>query len=230
MNNIWLNWGDVFTASLQNVWWGFVQFIPKLVVAILFFVVGWILGVLIARAFEHVISALKVDKLLASIGVEQFFAKAGIKLNSGYFIGQVVKWFLIIVFLLPSLNLLGLTDISSFLKDGVLAYLPRVFVAAFILIIATILADALSRTVVAGAKGMGINSANMLGTITRYAIWIFAFIFALGQLGIAQAYMITLFTGIIAMLAIAGGLAFGLGGKEAAGKLIDKLGNEVHRD
>ena len=74
---------------------------------------------------------------------------------------------------------------------------------------------------------MNLKSANMLGSIAKYAVWVFAFIIALGQLGIASAYMQILFTGIIAMLAIAGALAFGLGAKDAAGRYISKLGEEM---
>jgi hypothetical protein len=227
-----MTWGDVFTVSFQNLWLGFVQFAPKLIVAILFFIIGWVLGNVIARAIEQVFNALKVDKLFASVGAEGFFKKAGMSLDTGYFIGQVVKWFIIIVFLLPSLNLVLGPDnqVTSFLANDVLAFLPRVVVAALILIIATVVAQGISNTVVAGSRSMGLTSANMLGTIAKYAVWIFAFIIALGQLGVADYYMSVLFTGIIAMLAIGGALAFGLGGKEAASRFIAKLSEEVsHR-
>jgi len=227
MNNIWMTWGDVFNASLQELWWGFVQFTPKLIVAIVFFAVGWVLGSIIARALEQIFSALKIDSLLESIGVDDFFKKAGMNLDTGYFFGQVAKWFVIIVFLLPSLNLVGLDYIASFLKDDVLGFLPKVIVAALILIIATILSEAISKTITAGARSIGLNSANLLGAVAKYAVWIFAFIIALGQLGVAEYYMNVLFTGIIAMLSIGGALAFGLGGKTAAERFISKLGEEV---
>ncbi len=227
MNNIWLTWGDVFNASLQELWWGFVQFAPKLVVAIILFVVGWVLGAIIARALEQVFSSLKVDSLLRSVGVENFFRKAGMNLNSGYFVGQVAKWFVIVVFLIPSLDLVNLNSIKGFLQDDVLNFLPKVIVAALVLIIATIVAEALSKTVKASARTMNLTSSNMLGAIAKYSVWIFAFIIALGQLGIADYYMSVLFTGIIAMISIGGGLAFGLGGKDAAAKFIAKVSDEV---
>src|SRR3990167_5584925 len=227
MNNIWLTWGDVFNSSVQDLWWGFVQFAPKLVIAIVFFIVGWVLGSIIARALEQVFRSLKVDNALRSIGVENFFRKAGMTLDSGYFIGQVAKWFVVIVFLLPSLNLVGLNDIASFLKDDVLGFLPRVIIAALILIIATIVSEALSKTATATARSMGLSSANMLGAVAKYAVWVFAFIIALGQLGIADYYMSVLFTGVIAMLSIGGALAFGLGGRDAAAKFIAKVSEEV---
>jgi len=230
MSNIWLTWGDVFNASLQDLWWGFVQFTPKIVVAIVFFVIGWVLGSIIAKALEQVFTALKIDHLLRSIGVDNFFRKAGMSLDTGYFIGQLAKWFVIIVFLLPSLNLVGLDYIASFLKDDVLGFLPRVIVAALVLIIATIVSEGLSKAIVAGAKSMSLSSAHMLGAVAKYSVWVFAFIIALGQLGVAEYYMSVLFTGIIAMLALGGALAFGFGGKEAAGRFINKLGEEVaHR-
>ena len=228
--NIWLTWGDVFNASLQNLWWGFIQFAPKLILAIILFIIGWILGSLIAKAFEQVFSALKIDSFFRSIRVDNFFRKAGMNLNSGYFVGQLVKWFVIIIFLLPSLKLIGLDDVALFLKDDVLGFLPRVVIAAFVLIIATIVADFLSKTIKAGTQAMNLKSANMLGTLVKYVVWVFAFIIALGQLGIAEGYMNTLFAGIIGMFAVAGALAFGLGGKEAAGRLIEKIGEDMsHR-
>jgi hypothetical protein len=226
MNNIWLTWGDVFTQSLQALWWSFVQFTPKLVIAIVFFIVGWLLGSLVARAIEQVFSTLKVDRLFASVGADNFLRKAGMNLNSGYFVGQVVRWFVIIVFLLPSLNLVGLYDVSAFLKEDVLGYLPQVIIAAFVLIIAAVLSEALSKAVMATGKAMNLKAANMLATVAKYAVWIFAFIIALGKLGLND-YMSILFSGIIAMLALGGALAFGLGGRDAAARLISKLGEEV---
>ena len=227
MSNIWVTWGDVFNASLQNLWWGFVQFAPKLIIAIIFFVVGWVLGNLVAKAFEHVVGALKVDKLFESVGMGNFFRKAGMNLNTGYFIGQVIKWFVIIIFLLPSLNLVGLDYIASFLQNDVLGFLPRVIVAAFILIIATFVSEFISKAISASAKSMNLRSANMLTVVSKYAIWVFAFIIAFGQLGVAPAYMQILFAGIIGMLAVAGALSFGLGGKDAAAKLLSKLGEDM---
>ena len=203
------------------------MFAPKLVVAVALFILGWFLGSVVARALEQVFMALKVDKLFTSIGADDFFRKAGMNLNTGHFVGQVVKWFVIIVFLLPSLNLVGLESIGFFLRDVVLGYLPKVVVAAFVLIIATFLAEALAKAVSASARTVNLSSANMLGAIAKYAVWVFAFIIALGELGVAEYYMNVLFTGVIAMLSIAGALAFGLGGKDAAARFIDKVNGEI---
>ncbi len=229
MNNIWVTWGDVFSKSLQDLWIGFVQFAPKLILAIVLFVVGWVLGSLVARAFEQVLGALKVDRLLSSVKADDLLRKAGMNLNTGYFVGEVAKWFIVLVFLLPSLNLILGPDngISSFLKDDVLGYLPSVIVAAFILIIASVVSEAVAKLVTAGTRAMSLKSSNMLGAVAKYAVWVFAFIFALSELGVAKGYMGTLFAGIIAMLALAGGLAFGLGGRDAAARVLAKIGEET---
>ena len=227
MNNIWVTWSDVFNASLQDLWCCFIQVVRKLLIAIIFFVIGWVVGSIVARALEQVLGALKIDKLFASIGADSFFRKAGMNLNTGYFIGELAKWFIVIVFLLPSLSLVGLDSIAFFLRDVVLNFLPQVIVAAFVLVIATFVSDALAKAVRASARTMSLTSANMLGTIAKYAVWIFAFIIALGELGVASYYMSVLFTGIIAMISIGGALAFGLGGRDAAARFIDKVQSEI---
>lgn len=227
--NIWFTWGEVFNSSLRDLWFSFVQFTPKFIIAVVFFIVGWLLGNIIARAFEQVFGSLKVDNLLRSIGVDEFFRKAGMSLDSGYFVGQLVKWFVVLVFLLPSLSLVGLSSISDFLKDDIVSgLLPNVIIAVLVLIIAAFVSEAISKTVVASARTMSISAANMLGAVAKYAVWVFAFIFALGKLGL-EAYMGTLFTGIIAMISLGGALAFGLGGKEAATRFIAKVSEEVSR-
>ncbi len=227
MDNIWLSWGEVFNSSLQELWWGFIQFAPRLIIAIILFIIGWIVGALIAKAFEQVFAMLKVDKLLASVGADDLFRKGGMSLNSGYFIGQIVRWFIVIVFLMPSLSLVGLDSISYFLKEDVLGFLGNVAIAALVLIIATIVSEAVYKAVMVSGKSMNLSSVNMLGAIAKYTIWIFAFIIALGQLGVAPAYMQILFTGIIAMFALGGAIAFGLGAKDHAGKFVSKLTDEM---
>jgi len=227
MTNIWMTWGDVFTQSYQSLWWSFIQFTPRLIVAVVFFVVGWVLGSLISKAVEQVFGSLKIDNLFRSIGAEGFFKRAGVNLNSGYFVGEVVKWFIVIVFLLPSLNLVGLDDVSVFLSTSVLGYLPQVIIAAFVLIIAAFVSEALSKVVLAMGMSMNLKAARMLSAVAKYAVWVFAFIIALGKLGLGD-YMSILFSGIIAMIALGGALAFGLGAKDAAGRFIAKLGEEVH--
>ncbi len=220
-------WGGVFSESLLNLWYGFISFLPGLLGALILFIVGWILGAIIGKAVAQVVNALKVDKLFESAGANTFLERAGVRLNIGKFTGEIVKWFIIIVFLMASLQIIGLTQVNDFLRETVLYYLPKVIVAAFVLVIATLIADAMDKLVKASAKAVKIRSARMLGSVTRYSIWIFAFIIALSELGIATAFMQILFTGFVAALAIALGLSFGLGGRDAASRAIDRFSDHM---
>jgi len=220
-------WGDVFSSSLQGLWVGFINFVPNFLLAIIIFIIGWAIGGVVSKAIAQVVNALKVNKLFESMGLKDALARGGFRLDVGMFLGEVVKWFIVVVFLMTSLELLGLTQVNAFLQNVILGYLPQVFIAAIILIIATVVSDAIRRVVEGSAKAMGVRSARMAGSVAKWAIWIFAIIIVLSELGIAPAFMQILFTGIIAMLAIAGGLAFGLGGKEAASKVIEKAKSSV---
>lgn len=223
-------WGDVFTSSLQGLWIGFVGFVPKLIFALVIFIIGWAIGVVVARALAQVINALKVNKLFESIGAKDMLDRAGFKLDIGKFIGEVAKWFIVLVFLMASLDILGLDQVNLFLREVVLGYLPRVFIAAILLVIATLVSDGIKRFVEGSAKAMGVRSARMAGSIAKWAIWIFVIIIVLSELGIAPAFMQILFTGIVAMLALAGGLAFGLGGKDAASKVVERMKDSVSHE
>ena len=154
------NWGSVFTDSLQGVWYGVASFIPGFIFAIIVFAVGWILAVLLERLVESVMKALKIDSLLKSAGMEDVVKRSGYNLNSGRFLGVLVKWFVIIVFLLTSLDILGLTDVRYFFGDVVVSYIPNVIVAVLILIVAVIVADAMQKVVVASVKAVHVKSAH----------------------------------------------------------------------
>jgi len=217
----------VFSDSLLGLWYGFINFVPGLLLAVILFVIGLIIGSIVGKAIAQVITALKVDKLFESAGAEEVFTRMGVKLSIGKFFGVIVKWFIVIVFLMASLQIVGLTQVNDFLRSAVLLYLPKVVIAAIVLVLSAIIADTMHRLVLASAKAANIASANMLASITKYAIWGFALIIALSEIGIATAFMQILFTGLIAALALGLGLAFGLGGKEAAAKAIDNITRDM---
>ncbi len=215
--------GGTFASNLNDVWVAFINFTPRFLVAVILFVIGWIVGSVIGKALAQVISALKIDKALESAGVDEIMEKAGLKLNVGGFIGGVVKWFIVAVFLLVSLNILQLTEVTAFVRTDIIGYLPQVIKAALVLIIGAVLADFMGKVVGSSARASGFRAASFLGTMVRYSIWIFTFIITLSELRIADDYMRTIFVGLVAMLSLAGGLAFGLGGKEAAARALDKV-------
>lgn len=219
-------WGEVLAQSFQDLWLGVVSFVPSLIVAIVIFIAGWVVGALLGRVVSQIVKSLKVDNALRSAGTEAVLNRAGFKLDSGAFLGGLVRWFVIIVFLVAAFDVLGLSQINDFLQQVVLLYLPQVIVAVMILLIAALVADAMQSVVKGSAKAAEIRSANFLGNVTKWAIWIFAILMALYQLGVAAAFVQTLFTGVVVALALGTGLAFGLGGRDHAGKFLDKISKE----
>jgi len=217
--------------SFQIIGTSVVAIIPKIVIAILIILIGWFIGWLIGRGVAQLISAIKIDKVLQSAGVEDVLTKAGFRLDSGMFIGGLVKWFVIVVALVAAFDVLGLETVNAFLMNVILGYLPKVVAAVLILLVAAVVADYSQKVVTGASKAAGVKYAHLLGGVTRWSIWVFAILIALDQLGIVQEFAQTLFMGIVIMLALAGGLAFGLGGKDAATRFIEKLrGDITHHD
>ncbi len=220
-------WGEVLTLSFQNLWVGVVNFVPNLVIAIVILVLGWLVGALLGRAIAQVFRSLKVDDALRHAGFESFVHRGGLNLDSGAFFGGLVKWFVIVIFLVAAIDVLGLSQVNFFLQDVVLGYLPRVIAAALVLLVAGVIGDVTGRVVVTAAKTAGVQSAHFAGAIAKWAIWIFAILVALSHLGIATDFSQSLFNGIVIAISLALGLSFGLGGQEAAGRFIERLRSEM---
>ncbi len=219
-------WSEVFRVSLQGLWYGFVQTFPKILLAVIIFILGWIVASTLSKIVASAIDALKLDKLFKSAGAEEVLARAGVRLHVGKFFGELVKWFIVIVFLVASLNILNLDQVTMFLQQ-VLAYIPQVIIAALILVSGTILADFVRKLVSGSAAIAHVRSAKMLGSIAYYAIWILAVVTALDKLGIFGYFGQIIFTGLVVMLALAFGLAFGIGGKEAAARWINRVSDDL---
>ena len=221
-------WAQVLTQSFQDLWLGIVAFIPNVIVAIVIFLLGWLVGAALGRVVAQVIKSLKVDMALKSTGLSDAVERAGFKLDTGAFLGALVKWFFIVVFLVASLDVLGLTQVNLFLQSVVLSYLPQVIVAVLIIIVAAVIAEALKDVVAGAAKAAGVRSAGFAGSLAKWSVWIFAILAALAQLQVATAFVQTLFTGIIVAVSLAFGLAFGLGGQEAAARYIERVKGELN--
>ncbi|PIP86514.1 hypothetical protein COV42_01155 [Candidatus Campbellbacteria bacterium CG11_big_fil_rev_8_21_14_0_20_44_21] len=224
------DYSEVLSQSFADLWSGVIGFLPELIVAAIIFIVGWLIGALFGRAVAQIVRSLKVDNALKGAGFEGAINRAGYKLDIGKFIGGLVKWFIIVVFLVAALDVLGLSQVNVFLQQVVLLFLPQVFVAVLILLVSVVIAEAVQHAVVGAARAAHMSSANFLGAVSRWAIWVFAILAALFQLGVAAAFVQTLFTGIVLAISLAVGLSFGLGGQEAAARYIERMKKEVSRE
>ena len=222
------NWIWTVAGSLQTVWFNFLAFLPNILGAIVVFIIGWLVAVGLERIVAEVVRATRVDALLERLGVEEVLERAKIKLDAGQFLGWLVKWFFVIVFLLAASDILRLEAFTMFLRD-ILLYIPNIAIAVLVLLAAVVIGNVLERVVEAAVSAAEGPSAHFLGAVTRWATFIFGLLAALVQLGIAPTLINTLFTGIVALVAIAGGLSFGLGGKEAAQDLITKIRKDISR-
>ncbi len=218
---------DVVQTSFTSLWFTVVQYLPAILAAVIVFIIGWILGIVLYRIVVEVVKVLRVDDALRAAGLNEAAREAGFSLDIGKFLGTLVMWFVVLVFLVASLDILGLNRVTIFLQQVVLLYLPQVIVAVLILIIGAIVAEVVRGIVSGSARAAGAHGANLAGVVAKWAIWTFAVLAALDQLGVATAFVQTLFTGVVIAISLAFGLSFGLGGKEAAARTIERVRSEI---
>ncbi len=214
-------------GSLGDLWFVVLQYVPMLIAAVIVFIVGWIVGVILYRVVGGVVKVLRIDDIMKSAGLTEAAKDVGFKLDTGRFLGTLIMWFVILGFLGASLQILGLTTVTIVLEQVVLLYLPHVIIAALILILAAVVAEVVRKLVAGSARAAGSRHGNFAGTIAKWAIWIFAIMTVLTQLGIGADFVNTLFTGFVIAMAIAVGLAFGLGGRDAAARTIEHIRSEM---
>jgi hypothetical protein len=217
-----LDWADVTILAFQNLWQGFLNFIPVLIGAIIVFVIGWFISVGVGKLITEILKKAKFNQIFEKGGWKTALAKAEIKVDASGFIGAIVKWILVIVFLLAAVEILGLPQFADFLRS-VLGYLPNVVVASLIFVVTVIVVDIVEKLVRASVEGIKVGYGQVVSAIVRWSIWIFAILAILHQLGIARPFMEILFTGLVAMLVISLGIAFGLGGKDVAAEILQDL-------
>lgn len=214
--NEWANLtADSVTAYLKDV----VNYLPKFVGAMVVILLGVLVAWAVKTVVVRVLKFVKLKPYTDAIGLNKVFTE---KVEVVELLGDLAKWIVVIVFLLPALQILDLTQVNSLVSD-VVAYLPNVVAAVAILTIGTVVADLFSRVVESTARTVGTKTAAVGADVARWSVVVFAVLVALAQLGIAVAIINTIITGLVAALAIAGGLAFGLGGQDAAKDVIARV-------
>lgn len=214
-------------GSFYEMWYTIAAFLPALLAAVIVFIIGWIVGIILYRVVVEVVRVLRVDEAMKSTGLSAAAHSAGFTLNVGKLLGTLIMWFTILVFLVASLEILGLDRVTLFLQTVVLLYLPNVFVAVLIIILGAIVAEVVHNIIRSSARAAGAHGANLAASVAKWAIWVTAVLAALNQLGVASSFVETLFTGIVVSASLAFGLAFGLGGKDAAARTIERVRSEI---
>ena len=217
-------------GSFSDLWYIVLQYVPMLLAAIIVVLVGWIIGVILCRIIVEVVKVLRINDVMKSAGLTEAAKDIGFKLDTGRFLGTLVMWFVILAALAAALEILDLTTVTIVLEQVVLLYLPHVIVAVLILILAAVVADLVKKIVSGSARAAGSRHGNFAGTVAKWAIWIFAIMTIMTQLGIGVQLVNTLFTGFVIAASIAFGLAFGLGGRDAAARTIEHVRSEMSHE
>jgi len=217
---------DVVRTSLLTLWTAVAGFIPQLVAAIVVFLIGWLIAVLLGRVAFHIVKILQVNRALTGIGFKKVWERSGFKLDTPLFFFELVKWFFIVVFLMSATDILGLVQVTEFLKTVVL-YFPNVIVAAIVLLIGILVARFAEGLVRGSVKSAQLVSANFLAVLTKWSVVIFSFLIALAQLKVADEIIRIVVVGIVAAGALALGLSFGLGGQRHAEEAVANLRRKI---
>ncbi len=217
---------DAITGAISELINAIADFLPNLVAAIIIFLVGVLIATILRNIVVRVLNVLNFEKWLQNTGIPEALKKADSKLTVTSVLGELIRWVTVLVFLVPAIDRLGLTQLDSILR-GLVNYVPSVIAAVIIITVGSILAKLAKDFVTVSATPVGSQTAKLLGQLARWAILVFAILAALSQLGVARNLIEILFTGFVAMLALSGGLAFGLGGQETASEVLKKLREDL---
>ena len=211
---------DTLVGSFRDAFSMVVSAIPRILGFIIIVAIGWFVSTLLARGVVTLLRAIRFDELMQRSGLADFVAKMGTGIDSAGMVAAIVKWIVRLVVLLVAFDALGLPAVSDVMRQ-LLLWLPDLVVAIFVLFIGGIAARALGNVVRGATAESGFANPETLANVARTSVWAFAIVVAINQLGIATNLINTLFTGFVGALAIALGLAFGLGGRDLASRTLE---------
>ena len=214
------NTGDAIMFALTGALADFMSFIPKLIGALVVLLVGWLISNLVAGLVTRGLRMVRFNQIADRAEIDQFLAKAGVRMDPAAVVGKLAFWFLMLSFIIAAFGALGLSQMQTVLAN-IIGFIPNVIVAIVVLLIGALIANFVANLVRGSAGVSRVGDPNLLATIARSAVLVFATLMALDQLNIAPTIIDTLWTALIGMFAVAGALAFGLGGRDLAARLLD---------
>src|SRR5919199_631916 len=213
------DWGVAVMTSLTAALALLLSAIPKVLGFIVILVIGWLIASALAKVVSSVLRAVKFNDLAQRAGLTGFVQKMGLQTDAAGFMALIAKWFVRMIVLVSAFDALGLPAVSQVLQQ-LLLWLPNLVVAIIALVIGGLAANALARLVRGATAESGLGNPDLLASIARVAVWAFAIVIAVNQIGIATALVNTLFMATVGAFALALGLAFGLGGRETAAQIV----------
>jgi hypothetical protein len=214
---IFNNLGDSLSGVIINL----IDFLPNVLIAILLVFVGWVFGSILGRSVDHLLAISRINKALNSAGIANLSKASGLNLSVGKVLNELVKWGVFIAFVVAASETVGLNQFTAFLAL-ILSYIPNVIAAVLILVATILISNFVYKISNGSAKLAGVDHGGV-GAVAKYAVLTVGILAALLQLRIASDLMELIFTGLVAAISIATGIAFGLGGKSAAERMISKV-------
>jgi hypothetical protein len=212
-------WGAALTTSLATALGLFLGAIPRIIGFLVILIIGWLIAGALAAGVAALLRAIKFNTMAQNAGIQGFINNMGLRTDASGFLANIVKWFVRLIVLVVAFDALGLPAVSQVLQQFLL-WIPNLVVAVVVLVIAGLAANALANLIRGATAQAGFDNPDLLATIARVAVWAFGIVVAVNQIGIAQELVNTLFMGFIGALALAAGLAFGLGGRDTAGQIV----------
>ncbi len=218
MNGI-RNWGDAVMTSLAAAMTMFLAAIPKIVGFLVIIILGWLIAGLVAKAVAALLRTVRFNDLAQRSGFADFVSSMGVKTDASGFLALVAKWFVRLVVLVAAFDALGLPAVSDVLRQ-LLLWLPNLVVGLIVLVIGGLAAGALASLVRGAATRAGFGNPDLVATVARVAVWAFAIVVFVNQIGVAATVVNTLLMATVGAVALSVGLAFGLGGRDTAGEIV----------
>ncbi|KKU10780.1 MAG: TM helix repeat-containing protein [Parcubacteria group bacterium GW2011_GWA2_46_7] len=225
---------DLLLASLSRsvdlVVGGVIFYIPLIILSLIIFALGLMIAKGVAELVEKAIGWTKFDTLLSKTGVKTFFDRAGFRLDTGHLLGGLTRWTVVLVTTMIVTDILGLEAVTDTIKV-LIAYIPVVVVGSAILAITVLFGNFLQKVVRGSIVGANLKAANFIGSLVKWIVFVLGFLMALKQLRIETTLLDnivgTVVQGVVYMITIAGGISFGLAGKDFAHDLLAKFRDEI---
>jgi len=213
------DWSQALLTSFSAALAMFLSAIPRVIAFAVILIIGWIISSLLAKAVAALLRSVRFNDLAQRSGFAGFVHNMGVRTDSAGFIAAVAKWFVRLITLVVAFDALGLPAVSQVLQQ-LLLWLPNLVVALVVLVLTGLAANALQGLVRGATAEAEVGSPNLLANVARMVVWAFGIVVAVNQLGIATTLVNTLFMATVGAVALALGLAFGLGGRETAGQIV----------
>ncbi len=223
-------YNDWSLAIVQPFLQDLVGFVAKLLLAIIVFVIGYLISVGIGRIVSEILKSVKFNMLFDKEGWHTALKKANVDVDPSEFIGAIIKWVFVILSLLVAVDILNLAQFGMILTQ-VLNYLPNVVVAALIFVAAVIISDIIEKIIRIAVERMKVGYGYIAASIIKWAIWIFTIFLILEQLLPSSDLIKTLYMaivwGIVGAVSLGLAIAIGLGGKETASEIIKDMKSKI---